>query len=387
MNTTKLNKVEQKQGEEVKKLHFPIDIAKIETIDQVAKTKVSNFKIVAGVMNTTKLNKVEQELLEDIRKGKLGKRFMDLSNISTDYVLQESEGSDDEATCGENLSNHSKKKEKVHKKDGNIVDIQKLVDDLKPKVLRKLIMSYIEIVSKLPENAPKEKFDIASIIKSLNTEKNFGFFVDFFISLGYVCSSAEKGIKVGHVFLTQTQVKAIRNKGISGKDDIDMNQTVPDVGKTTEENVTVVEKSQAIVEQKSVGEKAPKDIIDLDEDNIDKEEVKADNGLHKPSTSVGSSSSSQVSSMIHENVLDSYSTTDLRKFIFTLMKVIDNTTTAKAVAEKEAVTEDKVNKVFAAITFKCKEAPIIDGKKQSFKLKNIFMNSTWTEKIAVFNFQ
>merc|ERR1712013_950277 len=172
----------------------------------------------------------------------------------------------------------------------------------------------------------------------------------------------------GHVFLTQTQVKA-------------------NVGKTNLEKVTVVEKSQAKALIQSVEDKAPEDIVYVDKDNSDKQAVKADNGLHKPSTSVGSSSSSQVSSMIHDNVLDSYSTTDLRKYILTLMKVIDNTTTAKAVAEREAVTEDKVNKVFAAIAFKCKDAPIVDGKKQSFKLKNIFMNSTWTEKIAVFDFQ
>merc|ERR1712179_424640 len=80
------------------------DIAKIESVDQVAKTKISNFKIVVGVMHGTKLNDTEKRLLEDIKEGKLGGKFMDLSNISSDNVLQESEGSDDETTCGENIN-------------------------------------------------------------------------------------------------------------------------------------------------------------------------------------------------------------------------------------------------------------------------------------------
>jgi len=373
--------VVSKSSEEVKTIHYPIDIAKIESIDQVARTKISNFKIVAGVMNTTKLNNTEKELLEDIKEGKLGGKFMDLSNFSSDNVLQESEGSDDETTCGENISSHNKKK-KLSKKDENIIDIQTLVDDLKPKVLRKLIMSYIEIVSKLPENTPKEKFDIASIIKPLNTEKNFRFFVDFFISLGHACQTAEKGIKVGHVFLTQTQVKAIRNKGISCEDDIDMNTD----GKLVEENVDKI----------AVKEKASQKVVDVDHSSTDsdksldkKDKEKVDKGLDQPSTSICSNSghSLKVGGDVHDTVLDLYSTTDLRKYIFALMKVVDNTMTVKEVAEKEDITEAKVKEVFKAITYKCIEAPVVDGKKQSFKLKNIFMNSTWTDKIAVFNFQ
>jgi len=376
--------VVSKFSEEVKTLHYPIDIAKIESVDQVAKTKISNFNIVAGVMNNTKLNDTEKRLLEDIKEGKLGGKFMDLSNISSDNVLQESEGSDDETTCGENINNHNKKK-KDKQKDENIIDIQTLVDDLKPKMLRKLIMSYIEIVSKLPENAPNEKFDIASIIKSLNTEKNFRFFVDFFISLGHACQTAEKGIKVGHVFLTQTQVKAIRNKGISCEDDIDMNTE----GKIDKVKVANTDKIPA-------KEKASSKVVDVDhsstgpDKNLDeKDKEKVDKGLDQPSTSVCSNSghSQKGDSGIHNAVLDLYSTTDLRKYIFTLMKVVDNTMTVKEVAEKEDITEVKVREVFAAITYKCIEAPVVDGKKQSFKLKNIFMNSTWTDKIAVFNFQ
>ena len=367
--------VVSKSSEEVKTIHFPIDIAKIENIDQVARTKISNFKIVAGVMNTTKLNDTEKEILEDIKEGKLGRKFMDFS--SSDYVLQESGGSDDEDTCGEIVNNHSKKK-KLKQKDENIIDIQTLVDDLKPKVLRKLIMSYIEIVSKLPENTPREKFDISSILKSLNTEKNFRFFVDFFISLGHACQTAEKGIKVGHVFLTQTQVKAIRNKGISCEGDIDMNTE----GKIDSDKVAIIDKPS---------EKAPPKVGDAEQPSagLDKKgKKKDDNGLNQPSTSVCSNSghTQDVGSGVHDAVLDLYSTTDLRKYIFTLMKVIDNTMTVNEVAKKEDVTEDKVREVFAAISYKCIEAPLVDGKKQSFKLKNIFMNSTWTDKIAVFNF-
>ena len=63
-----------------------------------------------------------------------------------------------------------------------------------------------------------------NIVKILNIDKSIRFFADFFISLGRACKTAEKGIKIGHVFLTQTQVKAIRIKGIVCEDEIAIEQ-------------------------------------------------------------------------------------------------------------------------------------------------------------------
>jgi hypothetical protein len=158
-----------KTSEEGKRMNFQSDIAKIVTIDQVAQTKIDNFKIVAGVMNTTALSKTEKEIIDDIIRGRLGSRFLELSNLSgcTVDILQESGVSDDEATFFENyVKDGENEKEQTNIKEVNIVDIQTLVSDLKPKELRKLIMLYIEFVTKLPEEASKKKFDIGNIVKT-----------------------------------------------------------------------------------------------------------------------------------------------------------------------------------------------------------------------------
>ena len=313
---------------------------------------------------------------------------MNLSNLSgcTDDVLQETDGSDDEATC---VEANVKQKEQTKIKDEGIIDIQTLVSDLKPKELRKLIMSYIEVVSKLPDEASKDKFDIQNIVKTLNSEKTFRFFVDFFISLGHACLTAEKGIKVGHVFLTQTQVKAIRLKGIKCEKDIDM--------KPSEKPKEKVEMINEVTKPKE--DKNPAESVETNVDKVQEiskehydgkemdeiEEIKIDGGL-QPSTSI-CSNSADLKVSAHENVLNKYSTTELRKFIFSFMKMIDKTVTLGEAAKNGDVTEEVAKELFAAITFKCKASPVVDGKRQSFKLKNIFMNSTWAEKVVVFDFQ
>jgi len=394
-----------KTSDEVKTMEFPSDIAKIETIDQVAKTKIDNFKIVAGVMNTTQLSKTEEEIIDDIKRGRLGSKFLDLSNHSgcTDDVLQESGGSDDEATCVEKyVKVGEKEKEQNISKEVNIVDIQTLVSELKPKELRKLIMSYIEFVTKLPEEASKKKFDIGNIVKTLNSDKSIRFFADFFISLGHACKTAEKGIKVGHVFLTQTQVKAIRLKGIACEDDIDIekseqigadNKGVDNVGDCEGK----VEQTMNVDQMKTcLGKKEEKKVeeVEIIEEEIvvknqcnndgkivgEIQEVKALSELKVPDSKVPESSS-------HEEALGKLETPQLRKFLLSFMKLIDNSITLDEVAKNCNVTEEDARKLLAAITFKCRESPVVEGKRQSFKLKNIFVNSTWVEKIVVFNFQ
>merc|ERR1712183_201691 len=158
---------------------------------------------------------------------------------------------------------------------GTFIDIETLVSQLKPKELRKLIMSYIEVVNKLPEDIPKKRIDVGIIVKSLNSEQDITFFKDFFISLGQTCKTAEKGIKVGHVFITQTQVKVIRLKGIVTKED-----------------------------------------IEIQNDDAAVEEVKVDEG-HKPNVDVD----------IQDDVLCQFSTPDLRKYLLSFMKLIDKAIT------------------------------------------------------------
>ena len=112
------------------------------------------------------------------------------------------------------------------------------------------------------------------------------------------------------------------------------------------------------------------------------EEVKVDSELKKPDYTVPESSPRP-----NDDALGKLETPHMRKFLLNFMKLIDNSITIDEVAKNCNVTEDDARKLLAAITFKCRESPVVDGKRQSFKLKNIFVNSTWVEKIVVFNFQ
>ena len=109
-------------------------------------------------------------------------------------------------------------------------------------------------------------------------------------------------------------------------------------------------------------------------------EVKVDSELKKPGNRVSESS-------FDEDALGKLETPHLRKLLLNFMKFIDNSITFDEVAKNCNVREDNARKLLAAITFKCRESPVVEGKRQSFKLKNIFVNSTWVEKIVVFNFQ
>ena len=343
--------------EKVKCLKFPADIAQIDAIDQVTPTKIDNFKVVAGVMNGTRLSEAERELLDSIKSGKLASKVMDLSHLRycADDVLQESDESTDEATCVEDYRER-KNVEKVEPKEETFTNIETLVGELKPKELRKLLMSYIEVVNKQPDGTTKKGIDVAAIGKSLNIGKDVGFLEEFFISLGNTCKTAEKGIKVGHVFITQTQVKAIRLKGISCKEDIEIGDAIDKfkVDRGRNSNVSVETKS------------SPDDELKVDKN-------------HNPNVIVGTKSSTG-------DVLSQFSTPVLRKFILSFMKLIDKSTTLEEIAKDSSLSVDVVKDIFKAISNKCKGTQVVDGKRQSFKLQNIFMNSTWIEKIVLFNF-
>ena len=98
--------------------------------------------------------------------------------------------------------------------------MEKLCEELTPKQTRKLVMAYMEIVSKLPEKNPRNKIDPQSIAKNANIEKDSAFLEKFFLEFGQRCKAAVKGMKVGSVFVTQTQVKAVLSRGIMEQEHI-----------------------------------------------------------------------------------------------------------------------------------------------------------------------
>ena len=64
-----------KTAEELKTKNIPETAARILSLDQVAPTKMENFKVVVGVMNSTKINEVEEALLDGLRSGNVAAEF------------------------------------------------------------------------------------------------------------------------------------------------------------------------------------------------------------------------------------------------------------------------------------------------------------------------
>merc|ERR1712012_1454871 len=71
-------------------------------------------------------------------------------------------------------------------------------EDLKPKDLRTLIMSYIELVQKFSSDKNRAKYsmeDIKMLRKNTKIDKNIEFFTNFFVSQTQVTLIANYGIK------------------------------------------------------------------------------------------------------------------------------------------------------------------------------------------------
>ena len=170
-------------------------------------------------MNNIKVRKSEQKLLDDVKAGVLAAKVMKIP-VTSDKMLQESDdegdGSKRNSLAEQSKSNErGKKKDKKDSKADSVFerkekvvykDLDKLVEELKPRLLRKLIMAYMDVLSKLPEDAAVRRVNVAKLVEGLNSEKDVQFFEEFFVSLGQNCKKAEKGIKAGPMFINQNQV-------------------------------------------------------------------------------------------------------------------------------------------------------------------------------------
>ena len=263
-----------KTPEDLKKLKYPADIEQIFSLNQISKDKIENFKAVVKIMNEKRLRKIEKDFLDQAKDGTFAANVLNLPKenlrqereavvattirngpsqeeieemksyeaLIKEKVLQKAKERRNTKEIGNetpsinkptaaiedssNSDTHEKREDvaersaSVEVEEKGVVDIEKLSQELKPKELRKLIMAYIGAISILPENPEQRKVEVAEVIKKINSEKEIEFFENFFISLGQQCVKAEKGIKVGHVFVTQMQVRSIRGRGILCRADI-----------------------------------------------------------------------------------------------------------------------------------------------------------------------
>jgi len=299
-----------KTAEEIKSKHIPETAARISSLEQVAQTKLENFKVVVGVMNSTKINDAEKMILERLRSGQIAAEFSSKAcpvEPSFDVVVPEEESDDEITVIGDEGENESE----------NVSD--KIMTELKPNELRKLIMCYMEAVSKLPEKKSSRKINVREIVKNTKIEKSDSFFENFVLYLGQQCRFAIKGVKIGHVFVTQAQVNMIKTRGVMSREDIDISD--------------------------------------------DKDEK------------------------IEEKVSSLFSAQDLRKVLLNFMKLIQGSITLNQLCTEAGISAEEADKLLREITVACSSAQREVGRAKGMKFQNIFINSTWVEKITGYNYK
>lgn len=387
-------------------------------------------------MNGVRVKKSEQKLLDEIKSGILASKMM---NIPANDQIFQTDGEVSKAKKGKKDAKHSPPEDKIDYKD-----LDKLVEQLKPKELRKLIMAYIEAVSSLPEDAARRSVNIAAVTANINTDKDSKFFEDFFVSLGQNCKKAEKAIKVGHVLVTMMQIKTIRSRGVLTKGDITSGPIpekstskvdapakakVKPTGNETDKQKNVgtlnsCEKNQV----ENISNVTPsEDIVMLDDEDDPTPTTSKDTMVNREQSQLGDSKSTEESSKSEslekssidstvisdndksdqskkeestevnkdpkeasaESVLSKYSSQQLRTFLKHFIKMIDSDSkqTMADVSSETKLPEEEVKVIAAEVTARCRDNPLVEGKRQSFKLQNIFLNSTWVGKIVDFNYQ
>lgn len=211
------------------------------------------------------------------------------------------------------------------KKEDDGDELSKLTKEMKQNELRKLIMAYINMIMKF-KTSTKSKLNISELKKTSKTDQNESFIERFLVALGTRCGEAEKGVMVGHVFLTPAQVSIIRQKGVLTEHDLEVNE------ESSKEELTVKKTSPQ-------------------ENNTD-------------------------------NVLSKYSPKELRQFLQGLMKILDRKITLLELSKELQIRLPNVKKVLSVIVERCQTAVTDEGQKNGFKLQNIFINSAWARKIV-----
>merc|ERR1712025_747615 len=100
-------------------------------------------------------------------------------------------------------------------------------------------------------------------------------------------------------------------------------------------------------------------------------------------------SADKVDNQEKESVLQKYSSNEIRLFLKNFMKLIDSNSslTISDVSSDCKLSEPETRMMASEVTEKCSQSPVVDGKRQSFKLQDIFINSNMADKIAKFNYQ
>ena len=171
----------------------------------MTENKLNNFKVVAGVMNNTKLDEGEDRIIQEIRAGELlegGKSVK--GNDEEDFRIldEDSEDEIEEITVIDEVTE-------------TVEDIP--TGDLKPKDLRSLIMSYIEMINKVTSRKPRSKFNLYELKQLAKVDKNMRFFEEFLCRQQFIASETLDDLTLIVIGLVHLRGEVILCHGVRGE--------------------------------------------------------------------------------------------------------------------------------------------------------------------------
>ena len=188
---------------------------------------------------------------------------------------------------------------------------------------------------------------------------------------------------------TEQESPAIKDSEEHQKDVVDTENTEryvidgPKVIESGEEMDSLKEKSEIKEggsKDSSGSEKADSSMV------VDEEPKEKAAEVEIPSKSVDVVDHQESSSSSSESVLEKYSTSQLRTFMKHFMKVVNSngSLTLSDISSDCQMSETELKEIAKEVSKKCDEAPVVSGKRQSFKIQTIFLNSMMVEKFSSF---
>merc|ERR1719285_947700 len=163
----------------------------VTLITQLEPGKIKNFHTVTGLMGKVALTEREKEIIRELETGVTSGNKAEIDSDDEVEVLPE-----------------NAEKPKVSDQELKAIDneLDALVKQFNPRDLRKLILSYTS--------------HLATIATGVRLDRGIKMLENLFIAMGKKSNVDPRGMKVGHMFLTQAQVKNIQSRGIMSSEHV-----------------------------------------------------------------------------------------------------------------------------------------------------------------------
>merc|ERR1711884_675564 len=346
---------------------IPSTAPKVTNLKQLEAAKVGNFRTVTGLVGKTALTEREKQLMAEVDVGGKGKDDMEID-------------SDDEV---EVLPTGANKVDEVELKAAN-AQLETRIKDFNLKDLRKLMMTYNTHLASIKETTER-KIDLTKITEGVN--KDLGTVERLFLAIGRKVKVETKSMKVGQVFLSQQQVKNILEKGILAPEHVD--RTAQEAAEAAKKAAVrkAAEEARKAAQEKAQAERAA--ALKAKQEKIAAEKAAAakakaeKEAAEKAAAEKAAAEKAAAQAALEADPLYHISQGNkLNKLCRSYMELLKKAATLEDIAKVQELPVDKVRSLLVEITKRCKDAPVVDGKRVGFKLHSFFMNSTWVAKIC-----